>query len=476
MTTEAEPRPVRRGPRGARPGDGARGARRAQHRHEDVLRLPDRVRCRAQHPGLPRLPRPARRPAGGQREGRRVGHPDRPRAELRDRAWCRFARKNYFYPDMPKNFQTSQYDEPIAFEGCSTSSSRTAPSTGSRSSAPTWRRTPASRCTSAAPPAHPRRRPLAWSTTTGRHPAHRDRHQADDGGGGAGAGDRPRLRLRAARPAQGARRLGRADGAGLAALRRQPVAAAARDDETLGTRSETKNVNSLRSVERAVRYEIRRQAAILTSGGAIVQETRHWHEDTGVPVHGSSPVCALGLQALRSAEGGRDFRSACCWLFRSIERPPASEYPEVRRCPRSVCKEHRHFALLEHVDGDPAEHRFQRAAVTVCAHYDVGRADILRLRADHVGDLALGGTAFQNLRMDAVTQKISAAFSAPKSPAASTWSSVTALACWSRGSDPRSASLASCKPFGDQHLALEIDAVAVRRDRQHRPVGLHRDF
>ena len=31
--------------------------------------------------------------------------------------WCRFARKNYFYPDMPKNFQTSQYDEPICFNG-----------------------------------------------------------------------------------------------------------------------------------------------------------------------------------------------------------------------------------------------------------------------------------------------------------------------------------------------------------------------
>jgi aspartyl-tRNA(Asn)/glutamyl-tRNA(Gln) amidotransferase subunit B len=53
-----------------------------------------------------------------------------------------------------------------------------------------------------------------------------------------------------------------------------------------GTRTETKNVNSLRSVERAVRYEISRQAAVLTSGGRIVQETRHWHEDTGVTTSG----------------------------------------------------------------------------------------------------------------------------------------------------------------------------------------------
>ncbi len=49
----------------------------------------------------------------------------------------------------------------------------------------------------------------------------------------------------------------------------------------LGTRTETKNVNSLRSVERAIRYEIQRQAAILQAGGTIIQETRHWHEDTG---------------------------------------------------------------------------------------------------------------------------------------------------------------------------------------------------
>lgn len=49
----------------------------------------------------------------------------------------------------------------------------------------------------------------------------------------------------------------------------------------LGTRTETKNVNSLRSVERAVRFEIQRQAQILSEGGSITQETRHWHEDTG---------------------------------------------------------------------------------------------------------------------------------------------------------------------------------------------------
>lgn len=54
-----------------------------------------------------------------------------------------------------------------------------------------------------------------------------------------------------------------------------------RGSDKLGTRTETKNVNSLRSVERAVRYEIQRQAQILSEGGTITQETRHWHEDTG---------------------------------------------------------------------------------------------------------------------------------------------------------------------------------------------------
>ena len=55
-----------------------------------------------------------------------------------------------------------------------------------------------------------------------------------------------------------------------------------------GTRSETKNVNSLRSVERAVRSEIERQASVLNNGGRIIQETRHFHEDTGRSTSGRS--------------------------------------------------------------------------------------------------------------------------------------------------------------------------------------------
>jgi aspartyl-tRNA(Asn)/glutamyl-tRNA(Gln) amidotransferase subunit B len=55
-----------------------------------------------------------------------------------------------------------------------------------------------------------------------------------------------------------------------------------------GTRTETKNVNSLRSVERAVRFEMRRQAAVLDGDVRILQETRHFHEDTGSTSPGRS--------------------------------------------------------------------------------------------------------------------------------------------------------------------------------------------
>ena len=49
----------------------------------------------------------------------------------------------------------------------------------------------------------------------------------------------------------------------------------------MGTRTETKNVNSFRGIANAVRYEIQRQAQILSEGGSILQETRHFHEEDG---------------------------------------------------------------------------------------------------------------------------------------------------------------------------------------------------
>jgi aspartyl-tRNA(Asn)/glutamyl-tRNA(Gln) amidotransferase subunit B len=65
---------------------------------------------------------------------------------------------------------------------------------------------------------------------------------------------------------------------------------------TLGTRTETKNVNSLRSLQRAISFEIDRQIKVLEAGGTIHQETRHWNEDTGVTT------------SMRTKEESEDYR------------------------------------------------------------------------------------------------------------------------------------------------------------------------
>ncbi|HEU4567832.1 MAG TPA: Asp-tRNA(Asn)/Glu-tRNA(Gln) amidotransferase subunit GatB [Marmoricola sp.] len=198
--------------------------------------------------------------------------------------WCRFARKNYFYPDMPKNFQTSQYDEPICFDGWTEvevdgetvrigierahmeedtgkslhvgTSGRihgaeyslvdynragiplieivTKPITGTREKAPLVAR---------AYVAHLRELILALGVSDARMEQGSMRCDVNLSLAPAGSG-------------------------------------------TLGTRTETKNVNSLRSVERAARHEISRQAAILEAGRTVLQETRHWHEDTGITTSG----------------------------------------------------------------------------------------------------------------------------------------------------------------------------------------------
>ena len=68
-----------------------------------------------------------------------------------------------------------------------------------------------------------------------------------------------------------------------------------------GTRTETKNVNSLKSVEVAVRYEMRRQAAVLEAGGEVIQETRHFQEADGTTSAGPPQGDRRGLPLLPGA-------------------------------------------------------------------------------------------------------------------------------------------------------------------------------
>lgn len=199
---------------------------------------------------------------------------------------CGFARKNYFYPDTPKNFQTSQYDDPIAYDG--------------------WL-------------------DVELEDGTVFRVEIERAHMEEDAGklthqGGAsgriqdaayslvdynragvplveivtkpivGAGERaPELAkayVTAIRDI--VKNLGISD----ARMERGNVRCDAnvslmpKGSTTFGTRTETKNVNSTRAVAHAVTFEIQRQAAVLQSGGSIVQETRHWHEDTRTTTSG----------------------------------------------------------------------------------------------------------------------------------------------------------------------------------------------
>jgi aspartyl-tRNA(Asn)/glutamyl-tRNA(Gln) amidotransferase subunit B len=200
--------------------------------------------------------------------------------------WCRFARKNYFYPDMPKNFQTSQYDEPIAYAGFLDVEL----DDGSTFRVEIER-------------AHMEEdtgKSLHVGGSTGRiHGAEYSLVDYNRAGiplieivtkpiTGAGARAPEIARAYVATLRDLLKALGVSDvRMEQGSLRCDAnVSLRASPEAPLGTRTETKNVNSLRSVERAVRYEIGRQAAILQAGGRITQETRHWHEDTGVTTSG----------------------------------------------------------------------------------------------------------------------------------------------------------------------------------------------
>ena len=204
--------------------------------------------------------------------------------------WCRFARKNYFYPDMPKDYQISQYDEPLCFDGYLDVTVET--DDGPREFRVEIERVHMEEDTGKLTHA---------GGATGRiHGA--DYSLVDYNRAGiplieivtrpiVGAGALAPLvakayvtELRDLMRALGVSDVRMEEGS----LRCDVNVSLNRPGEQWGTRSETKNVNSLRSVERAVRSEIERQAAVLSSGGRVVQETRHFHEDVGHSTPGRS--------------------------------------------------------------------------------------------------------------------------------------------------------------------------------------------
>ena len=204
--------------------------------------------------------------------------------------WCRFARKNYFYPDMPKNFQTSQYDEPLCEDGWldvdvdgetvrieiervhleeDTGKSlhvggATGRIQGATESLVDYNRAgiPLVEIVTKPVPGTGAKAPeVARAYVTELREVIRSLNVSD------------------VRMEQGS-------------MRCDVNTSLNRPGEEWGTRTETKNVNSLRSVERSVRSEIQRQAGLLEAGERILQETRHFHEDTGKTTAGRSKETA----------------------------------------------------------------------------------------------------------------------------------------------------------------------------------------
>ncbi|SNY12314.1 Asp-tRNA(Asn)/Glu-tRNA(Gln) amidotransferase subunit GatB [Paractinoplanes atraurantiacus] len=204
--------------------------------------------------------------------------------------WCRMARKNYFYPDMPKNFQTSQYDEPLCVDGYVDVEYE------GKSYRIGIERVHLEEDTG---------KTLHVGGATGRIQGATESLVDYNRAGiplveivtkpvpGLGALAPEIARAYVTELRDIIRSLGVSDvRMEQGSLRCDVNTSLNKPGEEWGTRTETKNVNSLRSVERAVRSEIIRQTSVLDEGGRIVQETRHFHEDRGDTSPGRSKETA----------------------------------------------------------------------------------------------------------------------------------------------------------------------------------------
>ena len=205
--------------------------------------------------------------------------------------FSRFARKNYFYPDMPKNFQTSQYDEPICSNGFLDIAVET--EDGIKDFKIEIERVHMEEDTG---------KSLHMGGATGRiHGADYSLLDYNRAGiplveivtkpiTGTGKYAPEVARAYVAELRDILRSLGVSDVKMEQGSLRCDANVSLRPigESKFGTRSETKNVNSLRSVERAVRSEMIRHASVLNSGDRVIQETRHFHENTGETTAGRS--------------------------------------------------------------------------------------------------------------------------------------------------------------------------------------------
>jgi aspartyl-tRNA(Asn)/glutamyl-tRNA(Gln) amidotransferase subunit B len=199
----------------------------------------------------------------------------------------RWERKNYFYPDLPKGYQISQYEIPLTAAGRLTFDTSDGPFTVGIT-----------------------RAHLEEDTAKLVHATAADGSKVslvDFNRSGAPLMEivtDPDVRTaeQARRYAEELQLLLRAIGVSDADMERGQMRVEAnvslrpRGSEAFGTRVEVKNMNSFRSVERAIGYEIERQAAALDSGETLTQDTRGWDENRGQ------------TYVMRSKEDSHDYR------------------------------------------------------------------------------------------------------------------------------------------------------------------------
>jgi aspartyl-tRNA(Asn)/glutamyl-tRNA(Gln) amidotransferase subunit B len=198
-----------------------------------------------------------------------------------------FHRKNYFYPDMPKDYQISQYDRPVNVQG--------------RLELPDGSVVRIER-------AH-----LEEDTGKSTHVGGGGRiHEAERSLVDYNRAGVPLLEIVSAPDIRSAEQARTYVGelrsilvaTGVSDARMEEgslrvdanVSVRREDDAAFGTRCEVKNLNSLRSLGRAIEFEVRRQIDVVEGGGRVVQETRHWDESTG------------RTSSLRSKEEAFDYR------------------------------------------------------------------------------------------------------------------------------------------------------------------------